>query len=76
MRKATSTFNCFVFHAQQPHNNVFLFFLTGYDLIEWLMDRLSIEDSRKFKNKLKHFWQPLWSLKILAYEFHTYVHLS
>ena len=23
-------------------------FFSGYDLIEWLMDRLSIEDSRKY----------------------------
>ena len=42
------------------------------------MDRLSIEDSRKFENKLKHFWQPRLkgSAKFLADQFHNNVHLS
>ena len=40
---------------QKCNKNVALLF-TGYDLIEWLMERLTIEDSRKFEF---HFIVPL-----------------
>ena len=42
------------------------------------MDRLSIEDSRKFENKLKHFWRQRLkgSGKILADQFYNYVRFS
>jgi len=41
----------FYFFGSQKVQQFSFFSSTGYDLIEWLMDRLSIEDSRKFKNK-------------------------